>query len=405
MDNYYHFIKKTYGPMLIINKQVRNKSNSNVADYTSLVKKIYGQNYQDTELDDSDDANDYCKMISRIYFNGCYNVVGGSSIPKHIDFGEDFVDNKNENDNNNDNNNFIYKYSQLIKKTPYLDILADDPSVIMVKKYHLGQLKLFFSELIFLTKYHKDVNKVLYVGAAEGYHSVKMAELFPHLTFDLWDPRKFDPKLKEKKNVNLYNAFFDVAAANRYAAGGEKILFMCDMRTLEIGNLIKEGQIQEIEDLVDDDMKMQAQWARIINPVYAYLKFRLPWYSDHTKYLSGTIYLQPYGPAATEARLMTSNYSDTIRYDNKAYDDKLAYFNFKIRPKLDPNTNAKWTPIFDKYNLKNIWDNAISLYITDYYLRTVKNINSDESTGKLFMEIIDFHKEKYGSKYNVIFKS
>ena len=56
-----------------------------------------------------------------------------------------------------------------------------------------------------------------------------------------------------------------------------------------------------------------------------------------------------------------------------------------------------------KYNLINYWDNALALHIVNFYLKHVKNIRSEEATGKLFMEIYDYHQIKYGSKYNAIF--
>src|SRR5271168_5215670 len=97
----------------------------------------------------------------------------------------------------------VYKYSQLSEKTmSYKEAIKRCDGKIM----HLGQLKLFFSELIFLTMHAKPGYTVLYVGAAEGYHTSKMADLFPDLKFDLWDPEPFH--LEARPNITLHNDFF-----------------------------------------------------------------------------------------------------------------------------------------------------------------------------------------------------
>jgi hypothetical protein len=295
----------------------------------------------------------------------------------------------------------IYKYSQI----PNDHIINYTKSLQLCKghKLHLGQLKLFFSELIFLTLFAKPGDKVIYVGAAPGYHTTKLADLFPDVNFDLWDPREFE--VEPRKNIKLYNEFFTDTSANTYLQNNiqnnERILFMCDLRTLKIGTYKKFKNIDKMDELVDDDMKMQRRWCRIIKPYYAYLKFRLPYEIPKTKYLSGTIYLQPYTKVSTETRLLTNNYDDEIIYDNMEFQDKLAYHNGYTR------CNSKhynlWKNIMTKYNLVNNWDNALALHITHFYLEKIKNSDSEEDVGNLFMEIINYHIEKYGDKYNVLF--
>lgn len=327
----------------------------------------------------------------------CLDYFSGGALKKmakHINFDEDFISDKNKNDNE-----IIFKVSQLTKKMEYEEAKEKSKDILEnLPNLHLGQIKLFFSELIFLTKYQKDATKVLYVGAAEGYHISKLADLFPNLMFDLWDPAKF--KLIPRNNIKIYNYAFTIDDAKKYASQQEKILFMCDIRTISVAKLIKKEEEIKVDELIEDDMVMQADWIKIIEPVYAYLKFRLPWYSPTSKYLGGTIYLQPYSPLSSEARLMTNNYTDYIEYNNNDYSDKMSYFNHFIRP---VDKYERWSNIFDKYNLLNNWDNALGLYIIDYYLRKIHNIGSDEETGKLFMDIINFHIDRYGKKYDVLF--
>lgn len=294
----------------------------------------------------------------------------------------------------------IFKCSQLVKRISYKE--SKKLYQIKMKDIHLGQLKLLISEILFLAKYAKDGNKVLYVGAAEGYHIYQLAVLFPRLTFDLWDPSRFD--IKEHKNIKKFNKFFTENDAQKYNKEGTNIVFMSDIRNLKMGEFRKyrneKERIDEMDKLILDDMDKQKMWVQTINPIAAYLKFRVPYETDGFNYLKGTLYLQPYSPASTETRLLTTNYTDTIFYDNKAFDEKLAYFNCCMRVSIEDD---RWRDIMKKYRIRNIWDNYYTLYILDYYLRTVKNIDDDEAVIKLFNELIKFLKDKYGKKYNIIY--
>ena len=356
---------------------------SNIKREPSLILQFYGKTNSSTNIvggKSKDDTID--KIIQRPIIT-----------KRHTDFNEDFV----AETNGDDEADITYKWSQINGRISYVDAKKYEKKLDI--NLHLGQFKLFFTELLFLTKYIKDVSKVLYVGAAAGYHIPKLADLFPNVLFDLWDPGKF--KLEPRKNIKIYNLAFNNETAKTYASHQEKMLFMCDIRTLDVARLMAESRDNEVDELVEDDMLMQAEWIKIINPVYAYLKFRLPWYSKRSKYLGGTIYLQPYSPVSTETRLMTNNYTDYIEYDNTEYDEKMAYFNFKTRIEYK---YQRWNHILEKYKLLDCWDNALSLYIVDYYLRKIHNTYNDDAVGKLYMEIFDFHYNQFGKKYDVLLK-
>ncbi len=203
---------------------------------------------------------------------------------------------------------------------------------------------------------------VLYVGAADGYHTNYLAKLFPKLQFELWDPRKF--KAIETENVKIYRKYFTDKDAKEYAKNGKKILLICDIRNLDFGKAIKKscGDDEKAEKIVGDDMKFQSDWTKIIKPVYASLKFRLPWCPGKSKYLDGTIYLQPYSPMGTEARLFTNTYHD-IEYINEDYDQRMAYFNHYTRlTKKYP----EWEKVMAKHKLKNCWDTGLPLYMCEF---------------------------------------
>lgn len=289
-----------------------------------------------------------------------------------------------------------YRYSQLKNRISFK--YAVDKYNHKTPKYHLGQLKLMITELFFLSKVSKPNNKVLYVGAANGYHIEKLAELFPSLQFDLWDPGHFE--VKEGKNIKIFRKFFTDDEANKYATEGSNILFMCDMRTLKIAEYKKQNDNEAMDYLVMDDMSMQQKWIQIINPIYAYLKFRLPYDIPKFKYLKGTIYLQPYSPLSTETRLLTNNYHSFKEYDSLEFDEKLAHFNYidKYQIKTD-----KFKDCMQKYKFKNMWDNILALYVSKYYIFRKYNIKSDEKACELFMDIIKFHQKRFGNKYDILF--
>jgi hypothetical protein len=299
---------------------------------------------------------------------------------------------------------FIYKYSQLQNN----QVISYKKSMSVcsktkIMKLHLGQLKLFFMELLFLTKYAKKGYTILYVGAADGYHITKLAEIFNECTFDLWDPRKFD--VRNLPNINIFEKFFTDDEALNYINTKEKILFMCDMRNMSIGYAKNTNDMYYMDKITDDDMHLQLKWCQLINPECAFLKFRLPYEMPKASYLRGTIILQPYTKISTECRLITSDYINMETYDTTIFNEKIAYHNAYNRclPKMNNVDYSEWTQIINKYNLYNCWDTILALRITYNYLKECKSIESKEKTGDLFMEIIMFHVEKYGKKYVVLF--
>ena len=293
----------------------------------------------------------------------------------------------------------IYKFSQLYKKISYKE--SKYHREISTTKFHIGQLKLLLSEIIFLTKHSKNNNKVLYIGAAAGTHTAYLADMFPFLTFDLWDPGKFD--IEPRNNIKIFNNLFTYKNAFTYKNQGDNILFISDIRSLVIAEYKKSKDMKKMNEIVSFDLDIQKKWVKIITPIYAYLKFRLPYGEGDTEYFKGTIYLQPYSPNSTEARLMTNNYNDMVYYNNEEFDQKMAFFNCCIR-----NKNIKykrWADIMHKYKIKNNWDNTYAFYILDYYLRKIKKIKSDQEVVNLFFDIVKFLSKKNPDKFKPLFYS
>lgn len=133
-----------------------------------------------------------------------------------------------------------------------------------------GQRKLLVSEIFFFTKFPR--GHCVYVGAADGKHINFLVKLFPHITFDLYDPRKF--MIKNSQRVKIYRQFFTDEDAKKYV-GRNDILFISDIRTME-GYTTNEEKAKH-QGLVEDDMTMQKRWVEIIRPKAYFLKFKLNW--------------------------------------------------------------------------------------------------------------------------------
>lgn len=296
----------------------------------------------------------------------------------------------------------IYKYSQIDKRISY----GESSKIIARMKeedkpLHWGQLKLFLSELLYLSMFNDRSYIILYVGAAEGTHISKLAEMFSQHKFILYDPRKF--VLKKLSNIELHNKLFTDEEASKYIGQGKNILFISDIRILAYGES-KKNYSSESDELVFDDMKYQMDWVKKIKPHRALLKFRTLYTQNKFEYFDGPIYLQQYSPPSTETRLLVKNYKKMKLYDAKEFDEKMAYYNCCIRPK---KKSVRWKKVMDKLNLKNTLDMENMLYILEYYLIKAKGMErnkSDNEVINLFKDVGGFFKKMNGQKYNKLLK-
>jgi len=303
---------------------------------------------------------------------------------------------------------FIYKYKHLKKRISY----EDGKKYFEQNKqlnFHLGQLKLFMAEIFFLARYINLDNVILlYVGAANGYHTHLLAKLFPQFMFHLYDKAQFHDIYTNEplSNVKLFHKYFTHKDSYTYKKKNMNLLFMCDMRDLDIKIAINNiaDNNSEIDKIVAKDMEDQLEWAEIMQPYASYLKFRLPYYSKKYKYYRGTIYIQPYASRSTELRLFITNHdlNNKKYYNCNKFDERMAYFNFFTR---NEKQNTKWNNILEKYKIRNIWDNCYAMYICEFFLKNNNKPHSDEDVVKFFISVIDFHKIENKKKYSIIYES
>jgi len=244
---------------------------------------------------------------------------------------------------------------------------------------HWGQRKLFIGELQFLTLFWNPQEVpspiVVYAGAAPGIHIPFLSSLFPQMTFHLYDPASF---LMDQHNerIHLYNRKFDVSEAKRWA-GRKDVFFISDIRTADYKIMSPEQN----EAAIIEDMQNQACWYKIIKPVHALLKFRLPYpglgQPSKFKYLDGYIFKQVWAPqTTTETRLVPFG-DNEVEYDILKYESQMFYHNTQIREQtsfLNPITSQA-EPIA-KPNLLNDFDSCAEAIILLDYLKKMNGFGN-----------------------------
>jgi len=272
------------------------------------------------------------------------------------------------------------------------------------KTIHWGQMKLHLSEIEFLNLVYQEYKKIetnkllyfIYAGAAPGHHIKFLHNMFPDIKFELYDPNPF--KISNNEYINIHTGELDGYFTNENARYWKQenhpdkyIVFCSDIRT--------EPATPEN---VKQNMDMQLNWWKIMNPELSMFKFRLPWTDensdekDYTEYPKGNIYIQVYpGHTSTETRLVIKKNAPIIRYNNAKYENQLFYHN-KI------SRNLYYDNILGELNIQrdgicNCYDCVSLINIIKQYLEIVhdqKNIDKKELY-KLIIDNIKFINGRY----------
>jgi hypothetical protein len=224
---------------------------------------------------------------------------------------------------------------------------------------HLGQRKLLLSEVDFLSDFASPGVTVVYAGAAPGTHIGLLAQLFPRVRFELYDPREFT--VKNSKMIKTTVGFFADETARGYA-GRDDVLFISDIRVGTEGRHPNEAEVAK-------DMAMQMGWVRIMNPRAAMLKFRPAYDSEQpVRYLAGVRRLQAWAPqTSTETRLVATRPYTTTEYAPKDHEGRMFHLNSVVRETamFDHGVPLSLAP-----GLDNRFDSATEVRIWRKYLRS-----------------------------------
>lgn len=240
-----------------------------------------------------------------------------------------------------------------------------------------GQRKLLLCLIQFLTLFWdpKKVAKpvIVYAGAAPGTNIGAVSAMFPEAEFHLYDPREF--KVSPSDKIKIYQQYFTNEDAKRWTNRAD-VYFISDIRTADYTTA---RNLDENEKQIQEDMKRQMDWFRIINPVEGHLKFRLPYTGgdrpSRVNYLYGYVLKQPWAPqTTTETRLVPARNREgnwmIATWSSQKYQDQMFYHNVVVREKikyLNPFT-GDLKPI-DQSELLTDWDSRCEAQIWMDYLQ------------------------------------
>lgn len=301
-------------------------------------------------------------------------------------------------------NNLVYKFDHLVHFTNY-DMSVNSKlyrTTGLIKRtsdrihyeFDIDEFKMCLMNILFLSKYSKDNDIILYIGCGENYHIDILCELFPTLEFHLWDI-KFIAKYNNK-NIKMFEKKIELSDIELYKS--KNVLLITDLRPLDY---IYKDNRTNCKSFAFNSMDYQMKWIKILNPKFMSLRLNIG--KDELEHINGVIYLSPFSKIKLDIRIFSKNDDiDSLRiYDKQEIENKLNYFNFYIRPSLI--TDSKWVSLYTNYNFKNIWDNNIAFYVLDKYLKSKKDHFDNETIAKLYIHIYKFLKGKYIDLY-VTFK-
>ena len=291
------------------------------------------------------------------------------------------------------------KYSELVDRMTY-DEMRKQCHTSPMQNRNLCRL---FMMLLFLSKYANKNDIIVCTGLTSGTHIKILSQLYPKCQFELWDYIEYEVPMTP--NVTSHRGILTAEDAKRYTKNGKKTLFISNLRSWHERRKDHETTVKN-DAIVMNDMKMQLDACRAMNPKIALLRFRLPWIPTTCEYITGTMYLRPYGSLSTDTMMSTSDYETTVTYDSQEYDEKLAAHHLSATCSV-PEDN-RWTNLINQYGIKNRWDNIYSLYITYMYLSTRKDFPQDIQkqhldTINMFVELVESQDTIYKIATRTVF--
>ena len=264
-----------------------------------------------------------------------------------------------------------------------------------VDNTHIGQLKLFLSELQTLVYYIDTTltKTILYIGAHPGNHIHILSRLFPSIKFHLYDiGNNWDERLKENQNIIIYNKYFDETDIKKWQQYNQPLFLISDIRSLDVKD--DPESFSEREDLVWADMKLQQNWVEKIKPETALLKFKLPYPTEKENkkyYLDGTVLRQFYArPSSAETRLLIKgiSYRD---WNLNIYEEMNAYHNQIVRKILKffhPLYGNKM-PIYLDRGMNNDYESTGFYTIIMDYLKKINTPVNEANIKQILVYILD----------------
>ena len=225
-----------------------------------------------------------------------------------------------------------------------------------------------------MIKKYQNIEYIIVCGGAPGIHYNLLSDMYPHITFILYDAVKFYKKLYNKNNIILKNYYFNTFIAHNIKF--ENSVFISDMRSLEVEHT--KGSYDFNKDSIYlADMYQQLAYFQLTSCKACMLKFKVP-LTLNIPYLNGTILCQPF-IYSNETRLITYKNEEINYFNGQDIENKLQMINnywksYKLELTKD---EQEW---IDKYKIENNWDN-IALY---HILNDSNNMNYIDKILQLF---------------------
>ena len=300
-----------------------------------------------------------------------------------------------------------------------------------------NQKSMFLLEIFFICKCVKMEEKVniLYLGAAPGKHIRNLANLFPNITFHLFDSVSLETvNDTEIENIIKNERLFtddDVADYKHLP----NLYLISDIRNKSYNptstnpnDLLKNSQI------IDEDMANQMRWAQMLNPKFAMFRYR-PKLKDERKtalkilhneedensdtkflyynYMEGLFVRMPYVKIqGNSTMLITNDYRQTGKYYHDDILEKIHYHNGVIR-----NTYVYRNPFRMKFSgflpkekiemyvkkhklnlgkaksanyfvMGSGWDHHAALHIISLYAKVVEGLSNISEINEVVVEIL-----------------
>lgn len=221
---------------------------------------------------------------------------------------------------------------------------------------HHGQRKLLLTLVSFLNRFPRDRELIcVYAGAAPGSNIPFVSDLFPNITWHLYDPNDFDTRVRSHLKMTHTQDFFTDDVATSWTD-------KCDLFISDIRLSIEDRD--EFNASVANDTQMQERWVTIIRPrLGAMLKFRPSYVTDTltshmTTTLKGDIEIQAWPPTrSSETRIIVGAAPpagtlyemmtfQTIHYDNFMYLHNIIDRNWITYDVVDES--CSWIPGYDR---------------------------------------------------------
>eukprot|EP00466_Bigelowiella_natans_P002175 jgi/Bigna1/44341/e_gw1.93.28.1 len=242
---------------------------------------------------------------------------------------------------------------------------------------HWAQRKTVVQEIEFLTKYAKQGDYIVYIGAAPAMHFNYLVELFPTLTWELYDLPENKYHIEPSESVRIHTSMLTEDDLKAWAESRENVLLISGLKPKNERN----------RDAIYAYLDMQETVYKAIQPRKALLRFELPWGKGRKRYLDGRLYLPVWGTQTSlKTYLVPYGVDKQKNWDLNEYEEWMFYFNTVHRVQYYRHN------LYGLRGVDHCYDCASEEFILRMYLMKYHNIfvkqwerNERHSEGTLYL--------------------